>query len=182
MRLFPNEELIKMSKSISDLCVDRPDPNKNHLLVYIHSLPLKDPDAGKDDLRNWDITPEQKGMVISIEDDLLGQAQFLWRKCSLGVNGYNFHYLNEELLPPWIMFPRYARDAVGWKTDIGEAYKWMWNAYLKSLTPEEKENYKSRYPFPVYFKSRIDDLVLDDEEVHNLPSFRKFIYEPDENK
>ncbi len=55
----------------------------------------------------------------------------------------------EMFLPLWRKYPQIPQGSIGWRMGSGEAYSCEYIEWYQSLTPEEKEEYNTRFPEPV---------------------------------
>lgn len=52
------------------------------------------------------------------------------------------------MLPLWGAYPYYNSVTIGWRMSGGEAYRYAWEAWWQSLSPDEWARYRERYPEP----------------------------------
>jgi hypothetical protein len=52
------------------------------------------------------------------------------------------------LVPLWGVFPFYTSVTSGWRQGYGEVYRCRWHAWYRSLTDEERDRYRRRFPAP----------------------------------
>ena len=52
----------------------------------------------------------------------------------------------DEMLPPWLQYPEYSIDSMGWRMGLSESYMVDWRKYLNSLSISDKLLYANKYP------------------------------------
>ena len=56
------------------------------------------------------------------------------------------------LPPPWIRYPQIDRGSIEWRMGVGEAYVNRWNAFRRSLSPQELCEYYRLFPEPAVWR------------------------------
>ena len=151
-----DDELIAISKDITDLCIDEPLMNNGIIWTYDHHLPLKDETDIRVSKDNWNLPHKQKKEILHKLDILADYAADMINKYrDKGWEPYSFNNtvcFEDELLPRWIVFPHYPRKTLGWRMGLGEVYASLYHSYLHSLSDIEKKEHEKKYPMPEYFK------------------------------
>jgi hypothetical protein len=67
-----------------------------------------------------------------------------------GVSSFEYKPTDPKslLLPLWAVQPHFTSVTVFWRILSGEAYKYRWHAWYRSLTDAERAAYKERFPAP----------------------------------
>ena len=138
-------ELITLSKYISDLCVN--EKLGDGLGSIYHHLPLKN-SVNKQPCfeENWDLSPAIVAKVIENQSKLSEYAHDICNKYCLMEIGASM----EEILPPWIVFPFYPAQTIGWRMGLGESYADVFTVFLRTLPDVKKVEYMNKYPTPEY--------------------------------
>lgn len=154
IRLFSNwrekritlEELLVMSNEIQALHTNtKIDGDK-----YRHTLPLID--VKKDYLspENWDLDKKTLDEIQEKRKQLAKYASKMDKKYHSQLS--KGRKIQEQLLPPWVVFPLYDARSLGWRMGAGEAYALLFSMFFMSLSHEEKDDYKKKHPLPEYMK------------------------------
>ena len=53
-----------------------------------------------------------------------------------------------SLLPLWAAYPEFNSVTIGWRMGSGEFYKYRWHQWYRSLSDEERAQYRVRFPAP----------------------------------
>ncbi len=80
---------------------------------------------------------------------------------------------DEELAPPWEVFPTYERYTIGWRMGPGESYRHDWYDYLETLPPdyESRLEYLRRHaPAPLNWCNAVLDVLYPEREDNHEPS------------
>ena len=56
--------------------------------------------------------------------------------------------INKVMEPPWIAYPEFGRQSIGWRMGKGEDYISEWFIYLESCSKDQREAYRNKYPEP----------------------------------
>ena len=142
------KKYIAKSEYIQKFCINEKRGEGSHLFFWTHHLPLKDTAAFAMDEENWDL-PQDVVETISRYAKELGEYA---EKTESRIKESDIPEF-KEVLPPWIVFPLYPVNTIGWRMGIGEGYMMAFSKFLESLSKEELEEYKNLYPEPEYFKS-----------------------------
>lgn len=78
--------------------------------------------------------------------------------------------------PPWLAFPEIERYSIGWRMGYGEDYIYRFGDWLDTLSPEEREEYRSLFPEPITWKGWWDD--EDSSEVLEYGDFFVEVWQP----
>lgn len=57
-------------------------------------------------------------------------------------------------LPPWIIFPHYPGNTIGWRMGLGEQYMNCYNDYYRHLSADDRKVEDMTYPEPAYMQNR----------------------------
>ncbi|WP_339897693.1 hypothetical protein [uncultured Gilvimarinus sp.] len=60
--------------------------------------------------------------------------------------------MDEEMLPPWLQYPKIPLGSMGWRMGPGEEYWYQFVDWYGRLNAGEREGYKARYPKPESWK------------------------------
>ena len=52
------------------------------------------------------------------------------------------------MFPLWIAYPTFNSVTIGWRMGAGEAYKYRWHGWYRSLSEDRKAEYKEHFPPP----------------------------------
>ena len=118
--------------------------------IYSHTLPLIDTQKDYLSPENWDLDKE-------VVEDIQENRKLLGKYASKMDKKYNSQLskgkkIQEQLLPPWVVFPLYDSRSLGWRMGAGESYSLLFSMFFMSLSPEEKDDYKKKHPLPEYIK------------------------------
>ena len=157
------EELLVMSNEIQALHTNTKIDGGR----YRHTLPLID--AKKDYLspENWDLDKK-------VIEDIQEKRKFLGKYASTMDKKYHSQLskgkkIQEQLFPPWVVFPLYDARSLGWRMGAGEAYTLLFSMFFVSLSLEEKDDYKKKYPLPEYIKMNYGHLYgLSEDELLDI--------------
>ena len=61
------------------------------------------------------------------------------------------------VVPPWERHPEIEAGSIGWRMGHGEAYLWLWQAFMQSLDAEAHAAYAARWPTPVEWQDDDED-------------------------
>ena len=144
-----NLRLVEISNEIQSFCVNAKTDRRG--FVY-HALPLINQDKHYLSPENWDL---DKKFIEEIQRkrELLGEyASEMVKKY------YSFDFEaaqpEEQLLPPWIVFPLYHSHSLGWRMGTGEVYESLFLKFFVSMPNEAREEYKKTYSVPEYMEER----------------------------
>jgi hypothetical protein len=52
------------------------------------------------------------------------------------------------MLPLWLAYPEFNSVTIGWRMGSGEFYKYRWHYWYRSLSDEQRTEYKKKFPPP----------------------------------
>ena len=67
------------------------------------------------------------------------------------------------LPPPWIKFPSIDPFSIGWRMGAGEDYKFKFNDWLKTLSQDERSEYRRLFTEPATWRGYWNERLGDDE-------------------
>ena len=123
---------------------------------YRHTLPLID--AKKDYLspENWDLDKKTLDEIQEKRKQLAKYASKIDKKYHSQLS--KGKKIQEQLLPPWVVFPLYDAYSLGWRMGAGEVYEILFIEFFRTLSQDEREEYMKTYPMPEYMEVRFGDL------------------------
>ena len=60
----------------------------------------------------------------------------------------NFYEFPQELLPPWIVYPKIPNHSIGWRLVGREAFIISWSDWYSKLKAEQRRAYAKKHPAP----------------------------------
>lgn len=163
------DEILMASKAVSDLCVNEIE---SKCYFIHHHLPLKDKGKHYLEEENWNLTKEQ---VSVVKDSLKVLGEYASKICDkyyYGLKKYELYKMkandkgkilgNKDYhdivfkdyrpLPPWIVFPHYPVNSLGWRMGMGERYGEVYIRYYSTLSETEQKEEVEKYPYPDYIR------------------------------
>ena len=65
----------------------------------------------------------------------------------------DYLFANNELFPPWVIFPNYLNEHISWDQGVAYDYNILnWLPFWQSLNQQEKQEYMDKYDCPLDWK------------------------------
>ena len=151
---FDIKKLIEKSNYVNSKCITELIDVGCGIKSWYHTLPLKDKEVSFQQESNWDLSSREKEIISQYLLELKEYAKYVY-----SVEQINREWIERkfnsylEILPPWIVFPHYPADTIGWRMGVGESYKIVAHEFLNYLTDDELILYQNTYDVPTYYKN-----------------------------
>ena len=141
------EDLISRAEHIQSLCINKKTVIDYGIIEWEHHLPFVNKNK-KNHIDNWDLTAKEKSMIKDTIKDLKEYA----KNMIILYDWYDIEIIDYFLiLPPWLVFPLYPANAIGWKKGLGQLYKRLYFDILHSMDERERRVFTKDFPVPKYF-------------------------------
>lgn len=99
----------------------------------------------------------------------MGDKSNVWKRLKREFPTYQilmFDYVSETLsyckdecaqyipLPPFVVFPMYSPDTMGWRMGYGSDYEELWSEVINSLSMKELNEYCKNFDYPPWWISK----------------------------
>ena len=144
MKQYSLKELLEQSDHIQRICINKMNSRPGSLYME-HHPPLKDENGSWISPNNWNLSDDEIRNILSFDKSLFDYATDVINFST------NEKFPTPWMLPPWTVFPLYAKGDDFWKLGIGGVYMKIYKQFLESLSFAEKDLYFKNYPKPEYF-------------------------------
>lgn len=141
-------EIIEKGEYIQSLCMNKKNVIGYGMIEWYHHIPFVNENEDNR-MSNWKLTTKEKSDVKNYIQDLKEYA----KHALILYEWYEIEDLYQDflILPPWLVFPLYPANAIGWKKGLGQEYKKMYFDILRELDEKQRRRFTKQFPVPEYF-------------------------------